>query len=152
MLVFVAFVALSLVYRHSHLSDQLKIQAMELDYFAVSRFNPLYPQLNKIKRDYPDYEIDRQKIRHIRALGEGNFGDVFLAMASGIIEDDIEMSVAVKSLKKGGTAEVSDAFFEEMEIMMKYQHENIVRLLGVCTDKEPFYLITEFMEQVCLSG
>ena len=124
---------------------------MELNYFTVIRSNPLYPQLDKIRREYPDYEIDREKIRRIRGLGEGNFGEVFLALASGIIENDIEMKVAVKSLKNGATKEMNEVFFEEMEIMMRYQHENIVRLLGVCTDKDPLYLVTEFMEQASQS-
>ena len=135
-------------YRQTHITGRLKFDGMDLSYFAVTRSNPLYPQLEKIKREYPDYEIDRRNIKHVKELGEGNFGAVFLAFASGLIEDDIEMKVAVKSLKEGGVAEVSEAFFDEMEIMMKFQHENIVRLLGVCTDQEPFYLVTEFMEQV----
>ena len=36
-------------------------------------------------------------------------------------------------------------FLSEAEMMKRYDHENIVKLLGVCTRGEPAYAIMEFM-------
>ena len=36
-------------------------------------------------------------------------------------------------------------FLSEAEMMKRFDHENIVKLLGVCTRGEPAYTIMEFM-------
>ena len=38
-----------------------------------------------------------------------------------------------------------EAFLQEAEIMKKFSHPHLVAMYAVCTDKEPFYIITEFM-------
>ena len=38
-----------------------------------------------------------------------------------------------------------DTFLREAEILKKFNDPNIVRLIGVCTEKEPIYIITELM-------
>jgi Protein tyrosine kinase. len=36
-------------------------------------------------------------------------------------------------------------FLSEAEVMKRFEHNNIVKLLGVCTKNEPVYTIMEFM-------
>ncbi len=36
-------------------------------------------------------------------------------------------------------------FLGEAEVMKRFEHKNIVKLLGVCTKNEPVYTIMEFM-------
>ena len=35
-----------------------------------------------------------------------------------------------------------EAFLQEAEIMKKFSHPHLVAMYAVCTDKEPFYIIT----------
>jgi len=39
-----------------------------------------------------------------------------------------------------------DDFLKEVKIMSRLQDPNIVRLIAVCTNDEPFTMITEYME------
>ena len=39
----------------------------------------------------------------------------------------------------------ADAFLEEAKIMHKLRHRKLVQLMGVCTNQEPMYIITELM-------
>ncbi|XP_059436963.1 cysteine-rich receptor-like protein kinase 10 [Corylus avellana] len=71
-------------------------------------------------------------------LGEGGFGPVY----KGILCDGKE--VAVKRLSycsEQGTEE----FTNEVLLIMKLQHKNLVRLLGFCTEREEKLLVYEFM-------
>ena len=83
------------------------------------------------------YEIPRSQINLMKKLGAGNFGEVWKATWQGRVE------VAVKTLKPGTMS--PEAFLQEAEIMKKFSHPHLVAMYAVCTDQEPFYIITEFM-------
>ncbi|XP_039285519.1 DNA topoisomerase 2-binding protein 1-B [Nilaparvata lugens] len=53
--------------------------------------------------------------------------------------------VAVKALKPGSSTEDKLDFFSEAETMKRFDHKNIVKLLGVCMKEAPLYTIMEFM-------
>jgi serine/threonine protein kinase len=55
------------------------------------------------------------------------------------------VAVAVKTLKVGSTMEEKLDFLSEAEVMKRFDHKNIVKLLGVCTKNEPVYTVMEFM-------
>jgi serine/threonine protein kinase len=57
----------------------------------------------------------------------------------------LQVAVAVKTLKVGSTMEEKLDFLSEAEVMKRFEHKNIVKLLGVCTKNEPVYTIMEFM-------
>lgn len=83
------------------------------------------------------YEIPRSQITLTKELGAGNFGEVWKGTWQGRVE------VAVKTLKPGTMS--PEAFLQEAEIMKKFSHPHLVAMYAVCTDQEPFYIITEFM-------
>ena len=83
------------------------------------------------------YEIPRSQINLIKKLGAGNFGEVWKGTWQGRVE------VAVKTLKPNTMS--PEAFLQEAEIMKKFSHPHLVAMYAVCTDQEPFYIITEFM-------
>ena len=56
-----------------------------------------------------------------------------------------QVAVAVKTLKVGSTVEEKLDFLSEAEMMKRFNHKNIVRLLGVCTRTEPVYTVMEFI-------
>lgn len=53
------------------------------------------------------------------------------------------VDVAVKTLKPG-TMTAAD-FLNEAKAMHQLRHRKLVMLMGVCTTKEPYYIITELM-------
>lgn len=61
-------------------------------------------------------------------------------------KEDVELLVAVKTLKEGSSSEAKEDFFKEVALMSLLQHENIVELLAVSTEEEPYGMIFEFME------
>ena len=53
--------------------------------------------------------------------------------------------MAVKTLKLNSTMEEKRDFLSEAEVMKRFEHDNIVQLLGVCTLSEPLLTVMEFM-------
>ena len=107
----------------------------------------IFPWLEEWPR-YENLQFDRLKLEVIGELGEGEFGAVYVAVATGILPTEETTRVAVKTLKGGSSRETAKDFRKELEIMMEFDHPNIIKLLGVCTTEEPLYLITELMDKV----
>lgn len=79
--------------------------------------------------------------------GKGEFGEVLLAKARGIEEGEEQTVVLVKSLLSRD--ELSQAEFRrQVDMFSKLNHTNIVRLLGLCKDTEPHYMILEYIDLV----
>ncbi|XP_016077460.1 PREDICTED: tyrosine-protein kinase Fer isoform X1 [Miniopterus natalensis] len=72
-------------------------------------------------------------------LGKGNFGEVF----KGTLKD--KTSVAVKTCKEDLPQELKIKFLQEAKILKQYDHPNIVKLIGVCTQRQPIYIIMELI-------
>ncbi|XP_065845964.1 uncharacterized protein [Oscarella lobularis] len=95
---------------------------------------------------YDEFQFSKDRPKIEDELGEGHFGKVYSAWATGIVKDEDKTRVAVKTMERGSSQETAEDFRKEMEIMMYFDHPNIVRLLGICTHDEPLYLITELMK------
>ncbi|KAM9366153.1 tyrosine-protein kinase Fes/Fps [Symphorus nematophorus] len=74
-------------------------------------------------------------------IGRGNFGEVY----SGRLRSD-NTPVAVKTCKENLAPEHKNKFLMEARILKQYDHPNIVKLIGVCTQKQPIYIIMEFIQ------
>ena len=48
-------------------------------------------------------------------------------------------------MKAGSTVDEKIDFLSEAEMMKRFDHRNIVKLLVVCTRNEPVYMVMEFM-------
>uniref|UniRef100_A0A4W5PBR6 Tyrosine-protein kinase n=1 Tax=Hucho hucho TaxID=62062 RepID=A0A4W5PBR6_9TELE len=72
-------------------------------------------------------------------LGKGNFGEVF----KGTLRD--KTPVAVKTCKEDLPQELKIKFLSEARILKQYDHANIVKLIGVCTQRQPIYIVMELV-------
>ncbi|XP_057738938.1 receptor-like serine/threonine-protein kinase SD1-8 isoform X2 [Arachis stenosperma] len=72
-------------------------------------------------------------------LGEGGFGNVH----KGRLVDGQE--IAIKRLSKDSGQGIEE-FKNEVKLIVKLQHRNLVRLLGCCIEKDEKILVYEYME------
>ena len=100
------------------------------------------PLVSLVKSDpSDDYEI-------LKELGSGSFATVHLVKhkETGVIR-------AMKAIKKGTGLEDEDneeEIINEINILMKMDHPNIVKIFEFYNSEKHFYLITEYCEGGCL--
>uniref|UniRef100_A0A2K5SF98 Protein tyrosine kinase 7 (inactive) n=1 Tax=Cebus imitator TaxID=2715852 RepID=A0A2K5SF98_CEBIM len=87
----------------------------------------------------------RASLQPITTLGKSEFGEVFLAKAQGLEEGVAETLVLVKSLQSKDEQQQLD-FRRELEMFGKLNHANVVRLLGLCREAEPHYMVLEYVD------
>ncbi|XP_076880972.1 LOW QUALITY PROTEIN: tyrosine-protein kinase Fes/Fps [Brachyhypopomus gauderio] len=85
--------------------------------------------------------LDHDDVILGQSIGRGNFGEVF----SGRLRSD-NRAVAVKACRENLPPEQKNKFLMEARILKQYDHPNIVRLIGVCTQKQPIYIIMELVQ------
>ncbi|KAI8486921.1 Inactive tyrosine-protein kinase 7 [Branchiostoma belcheri] len=107
--------------------------------------NMVNSSYGKRRGSYDKLQFPRHDLQSLGLLGRGEFGEVFLAKAQGIRDGEEETIVVVKSLSTRDENLQFD-FRREMDMLSKMNHDNVVRLLGVCKEAEPVCLITEYME------
>ncbi|CAL7950409.1 unnamed protein product [Xylocopa violacea] len=93
--------------------------------------------------DLDKWEIPRDRVCINRKLGEGAFGTVYGGEA--FFPEKGWLAVAVKTLKHGSSTEEKLDFLSEVEVMKRFEHKNIIKLLGVCIKTEPVLTVMEFM-------
>ncbi|XP_052110931.1 receptor-like serine/threonine-protein kinase SD1-8 isoform X2 [Arachis duranensis] len=110
------------VFSRKHLRDERNMDDLELPMFD---FDTLTMATNNFSQD--------------NKLGEGGFGRVYRGR---LIEGQ---EIAVKRLsKKSGQG--NEEFKNEVKLIVKLQHQNLVRLLGCCIEKDEKMLVYEYLE------
>ncbi|XP_064404176.1 proto-oncogene tyrosine-protein kinase ROS-like isoform X2 [Halichondria panicea] len=113
--------------------------------------NPHYTWTNE---DYvcTDDDLDklskfpRHNLKLENFIDRGEFGEVYQGTATDILGVDTGATpVAVKTLRKGANSEDQKKFLSEASLMSNFNHPNIVKVLGVCLDNDPVYIIMELM-------
>lgn len=78
--------------------------------------------------------VERHQLTLGKELGKGEFGSVYEAVFT---QDGMHMKVAVKTMRVGfHSQEDLHEFLREAEIMKNFDHDNVVRLLGVTLQRE----------------
>ncbi|XP_006030858.2 tyrosine-protein kinase Fes/Fps isoform X1 [Alligator sinensis] len=95
--------------------------------------------LNSIPKD--KWVLNHEDVLLGERIGRGNFGEVY----SGRLRAD-NTPVAVKSCRETLPPELKAKFLQEARILKQYNHPNIVRLIGVCTQKQPIYIVMELVQ------
>ncbi|KAM9333187.1 receptor-type tyrosine-protein kinase FLT3-like isoform 2-T2 [Pholidichthys leucotaenia] len=140
----------------------LVVVSMVLTYFIKKKKPQYQPQLQMIQMTGPndndytyinfkDFEYDqkwefpRENLELGKKLGSGAFGMVVQATAYGINKPDVSQQVAVKMLKEQHQSVEKEALMSELKMLTHIgHHDNIVNLLGACTDSGPIYLIFQY--------
>ncbi|RZC48546.1 hypothetical protein C5167_016967 [Papaver somniferum] len=100
----------------------------------------IVPDHVKIPCDGTDvWEIDARLLTFENKVGSGSFGDLY----KGIY---CTQEVAIKVLKaERVSAEMQREFAQEVYIMRKVRHKNVVQFIGACTRPPSLCIVTEFM-------
>ena len=98
--------------------------------------------------------LQLENIKKVKTIGTGYFGKVILADSVGLSEKDLKLGdgedktrsirVAVKQLKSNPSRQATDAFDKELKFMSRLNHENVVRVLGMCKSSTTF-IVMEYM-------
>ncbi|XP_013694334.1 uncharacterized protein LOC106398301 [Brassica napus] len=94
---------------------------------------------DSLQFDFKTIEAATDKFSRSNMLGQGGFGEVF----KGILPNGTE--VAVKRLSKTSGQCALLEFKNEVLVVAKLQHRNLVRLLGFCLESEEKILVYEFV-------
>ena len=109
---------------------------------GINECTPMYPRRNYDKMLFPRHDLEA-----LRTVGNGSYGRAFIARASGINDGEKETMVVVKALMSKDDI-VKEDFTKEIDMLANLGHDNVVCLLGVCREEEPFYMIFEQLEKV----
>ncbi|KAJ8046034.1 Inactive tyrosine-protein kinase 7 [Holothuria leucospilota] len=97
------------------------------------------------RANYDKLQFPRHDLETIAVIGHGAYGEVSIARAQGIRDGEDATTVLVKALEtKDENLQLN--FRGEIDMLNKLNHENIVKLLGICKEGEPQLMITEYLD------
>ena len=119
-------------------------------------YSAIYEDPKPLSTNEAPLQVTEINIIEVRKLGTGQFGNVILAKTRGLSLRDMRLSetdtdrsksilVAIKKLKPDAETGLMEAFDKEVKFMSRLNHDNVVRLLGVCSGEESFIMM-EYME------
>lgn len=84
-----------------------------------------------------EWEVAREKISLCRELGQGSFGMVYEGVAKGVVKDEPEILVAVKTVNESASMRERIEFLNEASVMKEFNCHHVVctnNTLGYCRD------------------
>ncbi|KAI9109712.1 hypothetical protein K1719_019342 [Acacia pycnantha] len=126
--------------RDQHLSKQ-GMPSAAIEHYCQARMEP-FPHCVEIPSDGTDvWEIDTNQLKFENKVGSGSFGDLYRGTYCS-------QDVAIKVLKPDKiNTEMSREFAQEVYIMRKIRHKNVVQFIGACTQPPNLCIVTEFMSR-----
>ncbi|XP_024182492.1 G-type lectin S-receptor-like serine/threonine-protein kinase RKS1 isoform X2 [Rosa chinensis] len=108
------------------------------------------PDGSRFKSDIPFFDLSTistatKNFSDSNKLGEGGFGPVY----KGVLSSGTE--IAVKRLSKN-SGQGNEEFKNEVVLIAKLQHRNLVRILGYCVQDEEKMLIYEYLPNKSLDS
>uniref|UniRef100_A0A8C6TS07 Inactive tyrosine-protein kinase 7 n=1 Tax=Neogobius melanostomus TaxID=47308 RepID=A0A8C6TS07_9GOBI len=128
------------VQHNGHTTTEIQEEVALTNMGTLATTEKRHSHINSDKLHFP-----RANLQTITTLGKGEFGEVLLSKAKGIDDSEEETVVLVKSLQTRDEALQQD-FRREAEMFGKLSHPNVVRLLGLCKETEPHYMILEYYD------
>ncbi|XP_055615879.1 tyrosine-protein kinase Fer isoform X2 [Toxorhynchites rutilus septentrionalis] len=87
------------------------------------------------------WELSNDDVILLDKIGRGNFGDVYKAK----LKSSKNTLVAVKTCRMTLPEEQKRKFLQEGRILKQYDHPNIVKLIGICVQKQPIMIVMELV-------
>jgi hypothetical protein len=120
------------------------VQSSDWTSAGASSEDPMLDMQSEASRQrFKALEVPREKVRIVKLLGSGSFGEVHLAEFTN--RTSPVKQVAVKSLKVGTDRDTREKFALEARILAVLDHAHIVKLVGVCMDSTPEWMLIELM-------
>lgn len=146
--------------------DKMKHGVHDLTHLTTTLFADEFAKTigdnTHLEEDFAALEIDRSTLTLSSELGKGAFGIVYLGTLTAIPQP-IQRSpvtgvykppplqetrqVAVKMLLEGASSDELTKFLCEGRLMSLLKHPNLLELVAVLGNEQPFFLITELMEK-----
>uniref|UniRef100_A0A8C3AJ66 Tyrosine-protein kinase receptor n=1 Tax=Cyclopterus lumpus TaxID=8103 RepID=A0A8C3AJ66_CYCLU len=92
-----------------------------------------------------EWEVAREKITMHKELGQGSFGMVYEGIAKGVVKDEPDTRVAIKTVNESASMRERIEFLNEASVMKEFNCHHVVRLLGVVSQGQPTLVIMELM-------
>ena len=105
---------------------------------------PIYNQPTPLKRDEAPKLVEWSNLNVLKRLGEGQFGEVFLAETAEMGPTELKTLVAIKTLKGDHSSTMKQEFEKEIKFMTRLKNAYVVQLLGICNKGTPFIMM-EYM-------
>ena len=123
--------------------EQLAKEQASANQYTMTVVNNPFEFLEEYNMEY-NYAL----LEVVDQLGEGAFGRVYKARAPGLQRGQHRAAefVAVKSLKNDADNDNVDLFCKEVKVCAQFDHEHVIRLLGVCTSSAQRCMIFEYMD------
>ncbi|XP_029167418.1 LOW QUALITY PROTEIN: leukocyte tyrosine kinase receptor-like [Nylanderia fulva] len=125
------------------------LTASPIELIPIDTSNIEYTTVTALKQELQENpNIRKIKIEEILSkdelLGEGAFGIVFQGIVSNL--EGLKTMCAIKRLPDNASLLEKKKFLQEAKRMSRFDHENVLKLLGICLNTDSPMLILELME------
>ncbi|XP_054284012.1 inactive tyrosine-protein kinase 7-like isoform X2 [Macrosteles quadrilineatus] len=104
-------------------------------------------QSKRSRGNYDKLSFPRQDIHNMMLLGNGEFGEVYLAQAKGLTSSkEADTVVMVKALQHTRDEASLQEFKRQLDMFSRLDHTNVAKLVGLCNDQEPHYMILQYSD------
>ncbi|XP_066346024.1 G-type lectin S-receptor-like serine/threonine-protein kinase RKS1 isoform X1 [Miscanthus floridulus] len=134
----ITFTTLVLTYKHRGTRQKKKVQKRHMLQYLRSTDQDGDKNIEFPFIDFEDIVVATDNFSDTNMLGKGGFGKVYKGMLEGTNE------VAIKRLSKS-SGQGTEEFRNEVVLIAKLQHRNLVRLLGCCIHEDEKLLVYEYM-------
>ncbi|XP_071728585.1 serine/threonine-protein kinase STY46-like [Rutidosis leptorrhynchoides] len=132
------------------LRDVLAMEIPKVEEISWSKDSQVLPSKEVVRKHFQEivkppvdvtdvWEIDVNLLKFEHRICGGSYGDLFKGTFC-------TQDVAIKAIKDEYINEnVQREFAQEVYIMRKIRHKNVVQFIGACTSPPNLYIVTEFM-------
>jgi serine/threonine protein kinase len=114
----------------------------------------VWAELPKLKFKIRQFSVPRGNVEFCNQIGDCVFGEVWLGSVKSQSSSASDITPCVIKLLKdrrndGGTRTDRDIgeFLREAEIMSRFDHPNVLRLLGISITQTPYLILTEYLDK-----
>ncbi|KAI9561261.1 putative insulin receptor [Daphnia sinensis] len=124
--------------------------AIMVYFFIKNKKNKEEHGIISINPDYHQYvpdewEVDRENVVILRALGRGSFGMVYEGLLRNTIPNEPDIKCAIKTVNEKATYKEKIQFLKEASVMKEFNANHVLKLLGVVSKAQPTLVIMELM-------